>query len=156
MHQFKFSFYFILKYICLQCCVNLGCIARWFSYTCTFIHSFPDSFPMFLLQNNEQTSLCYTVCPFHFIDLLYCFLYLYFICFSFDCYDFFPTSTWVLFVLLSLVALGVRLCCAGLSHSVLSDSLQLHELQPAKFLILGIFHARILKWVAISSFRGSS
>ena len=40
---------------------------------------------------------------------------------------------------------------------VVSDSLQLHELWPARLLsVRGIFQARILEWVAISYSRGSS
>ena len=38
----------------------------------------------------------------------------------------------------------------------MSDSLQPHELQPARLLVHGIFQARILEWVAISFSRGSS
>ena len=37
-----------------------------------------------------------------------------------------------------------------LSHSVVSDSLQPHELQPARLLYSWNFPARILKWVVIS------
>lgn len=29
----------------LQCCDNFFCTAKWVSYTCTHIHSFPNSFP---------------------------------------------------------------------------------------------------------------
>ena len=43
-----------------------------------------------------------------------------------------------------------------LSHSVMSDSLQPHGLQPPVFLWPDILQARILEWVAISSSRGSS
>ena len=44
-----------------------------------------------------------------------------------------------------------------LSRSVVSDSLQPHELQPASlFLSMGIFQARILEWVTMPSSRGSS
>ena len=34
-----------------------------FSYTYTYIHSFSSSFPLRLLQNIKQSSLCYTVGP---------------------------------------------------------------------------------------------
>ena len=30
----------------LQCCASLCCIAKWFSYTYAYIHSFSDSFPI--------------------------------------------------------------------------------------------------------------
>ena len=30
----------------LQCCVSFRCIARWFSYTYTYIYCFSDSFPI--------------------------------------------------------------------------------------------------------------
>ena len=29
-----------------QCCVHFCCVAKWFHYTCTHIHSFSDSFPI--------------------------------------------------------------------------------------------------------------
>ena len=40
--------------------------------------------------------------------------------------------------------------CIVLSHSVLSSSLQLHELWPARLLCSRNSQARILEWVAIS------
>ena len=48
-------------------------------------------------------------------------------------------------------------CSHVLSHLVVSESLWPHRLQPAQVpLVHGIFQARILEWVAISSSRGSS
>ena len=43
-----------------------------------------------------------------------------------------------------------------LGHSVVSDSLPPHGLQPARLLVHGILQARILEWVAILCSRGSS
>ena len=40
---------FILDYIDLQCCVSFRCTAKWFSYTYTHIHSFSDSFPVWVI-----------------------------------------------------------------------------------------------------------
>ena len=60
------------------------------------------------------------------------------------------------------ILLSVCVCtcaCAhmcALSHSVVSDSLWPHGLQSTRSSVLGIFQARILEWVAISSSRGSS
>ena len=45
-----------------KCCVGFRCTAKWFSYTCVSI-PFPIFFPFRLLQNIEQSSLCYTVGP---------------------------------------------------------------------------------------------
>ena len=39
------------------------CIAKWFSYTYTYIYSFSNFFPFRLLQNVEQSFLCYPVGP---------------------------------------------------------------------------------------------
>ena len=52
------------------------------------------------------------------------------------------------------VCVCVHVCVFVLSHSVVSDSLQPHALYPSS--IHGIFQAKILEWVAISSSRGSS
>ena len=49
------------------------------------------------------------------------------------------------------VCVCVCVCVYVLSHSVVSDSLQ-----PCQTPVHGIILARILKWVAISYFRGSS
>ena len=46
--------------------------------------------------------------------------------------------------------------CAVLSHSVLSDSLWPHRLQPTGCSVHGILQARILEWAAMPSSRGSS
>ena len=44
-----------------------------------------------------------------------------------------------------------------LSHSVVSDSLWFHGLEPARFLsVQGILQTRILEWMAMPSSRGSS
>ena len=44
-----FNLYYFLKLfwsiIDLQCCDNFCCMKKWFSYTCTCIHSLSDSFP---------------------------------------------------------------------------------------------------------------
>ena len=51
--------------------------------------------------------------------------------------------------------LSMLLCCV-FSHSVVSNSLQPHELQPARSLwSWDFFQARILEWVAISSSKES-
>ena len=47
------------------------------------------------------------------------------------------------------------LCAWVLSHSVMSDCLQSHGLQPTKLSGHGIITARILEWVAITSSRVS-
>ena len=60
----------------LQYCVHFHCIAKWLSYP--YIYSFFICFPLWLSQDIEYSSLCYTVGP--------CFL---FICHS----DFFKGST---------------------------------------------------------------
>ena len=41
------------------------------------------------------------------------------------------------------------------SHSVVSDSLQPHGLQPTRVSVNGILQARELEWAAIPSSRGS-
>ena len=46
--------------------------------------------------------------------------------------------------------------CSVLSHSVMSDSCDSMDCSPPGFSVHGILQARILKWVAISSSRGSS
>ena len=47
---FLFLFFFLIilywSTVDLQCCVSFRCIAKWFSYTYAYIHSFPDSFPI--------------------------------------------------------------------------------------------------------------
>ena len=48
----------------------------------------------------------------------------------------------------------MNIWCSGCSS--VSNSLQPHGLQPARLLFHGVFQARILEWVAISSSRGSS
>ena len=51
------------------------------------------------------------------------------------------------------------MCCAVLSPSVVSNSLQPHGLQPARLqnpLSMRILQARILEWVAMCFSRGSS
>ena len=49
-------------------------------------------------------------------------------------------------------------CCLSgvLSHSVMPDSCDSMDCSPPGFSVHGILQARILKWVAISSSRGSS
>ena len=47
----------------LQCCVNLCCTTKWFSYTHIYICSFYIFFYYSLLQDIEYNSLCYTVNP---------------------------------------------------------------------------------------------
>ena len=50
-----------------------------------------------------------------------------------------------------------ELLCVCVSHSVVSNSLQPHGLQPARLpFVHGISQTRILDWVAISFSRGSS
>ena len=46
--------------------------------------------------------------------------------------------------------------CAGLSHSVMSDSFRTHGVACQAPLSMGILQARILEWLAIPSSRGSS
>ena len=48
----------------LQCCVNFYCTAKWFSYVCVslYVHIlFHILFHYGLSQDNEYSSLCYTV-----------------------------------------------------------------------------------------------
>ena len=55
----------------LQCCVSSTCTAKWLNYTYTYIHSFPDFFPMMViteywvefpvLYNRSLLSLLYIV-----------------------------------------------------------------------------------------------
>ena len=49
----------------------------------------------------------------------------------------------------------IELCTCEVSHSVVSDSLWPHGLQPTRFLHW-VLQVRTLEWVAISSSRGSS
>ena len=37
------------KGVDFQCCVSFWCIAKWFSYTYTYIHSLSDSFPIWVI-----------------------------------------------------------------------------------------------------------
>ena len=46
-------------------------------------------------------------------------------------------------------SLYVYLCCAVLSHSVVSDSVTLCTVADQATMSMGILQARILKWVAI-------
>ena len=48
------------------------------------------------------------------------------------------------------------LCCAVVSHSLMSDSVTPWTVAHKTPLSLGILQARILEWVAMSSSRGSS
>ena len=47
-------------------------------------------------------------------------------------------------------------CVCACTCSVMSDSLKTHRLSPPGSAVHGIFHARILEWVAISYSRGFS
>ena len=51
---------------------------------------------------------------------------------------------------------GYSLCCAVLSRSVVSDTFRPHGLQLPGSSVHGILQARILEWVAMPFFRGSS
>ena len=53
----------------LQGCVSFRCTAKWFGYTYTYIHSFSDSFLIWVSQNTEYSSLCCKVCPCWLSDL---------------------------------------------------------------------------------------
>ena len=55
-----------------------------------------------------------------------------------------------------LVFILCDVCCAVLSHSVMSDSATLWTLTRQAPLSMGILQARILEWVAMSPARGSS
>ena len=55
-----------------------------------------------------------------------------------------------------LVLILCAVCCAVLSHSVMSDSVTLWTLTCQAPLSMGILQVRILELVAMSSFRGSS
>ena len=37
------------KGVDFQCCVSFWCVAKWFSYTYTYIHSLSDSFPIWVI-----------------------------------------------------------------------------------------------------------
>ena len=54
------------------------------------------------------------------------------------------------------IFLKYGVCACMLGHSVMSESLWLHGLCLPDSSVHGIFQARILEWVAIYSFRGSS
>ena len=48
---FKKNFFYWSR-VDLQCCVSFSCTATWFSYTHTYIHSFSDSFPIYVITEN--------------------------------------------------------------------------------------------------------
>ena len=58
---FFLSFISYWSTVDLQCCVSFRCTAKGFGYTYTYICSFQILFPYGLLQNIEQSPLCYTV-----------------------------------------------------------------------------------------------
>ena len=61
--------FFFFNVVDLQWCVSFRCTAKWFRYiymcvcVCVYICSFSDSFPSWLLQNVEYSSLCCAVGP---------------------------------------------------------------------------------------------
>ena len=59
-------------------------------------------------------------------------------------------------ILLKTVSIFIVLHACFLSHLIVSDSLRPHYCSLPGFSVHGIFQARILEWVAISSSRGSS
>ena len=76
--QFYFYFYnflYFLKFdwgiVDSQCCDHFCCPAKWFSYTCTRIHSFLDSFPTqtiteycveFPVLHSSSPVWCFDIC----------------------------------------------------------------------------------------------
>ena len=38
-----------------QCCVGFRCTAEWFSYTCTYIHSFPYSYYFIIIYMGKES-----------------------------------------------------------------------------------------------------
>ena len=61
--EFFLIFHFILDIIDKQCCVGFRCTAKLFRYTYICVYPFSHSFPNRLLQNIEQSVLCYTGDP---------------------------------------------------------------------------------------------
>ena len=59
-----FYFKFLQEYFWFRVFISFRCIAKWISYTYTYIHSFLDYFPYRPLQSVEQSSLCYTIGPY--------------------------------------------------------------------------------------------
>ena len=53
---------YFIEVVDLQCCINLCCIAKWFSYTYIYIF-FHILFHYNLSQDIEDSSLCYRVGP---------------------------------------------------------------------------------------------
>ena len=57
-----FTIFFLYQSIVeWQCCISFRCTAKWFNYTCTYIYFFQVIFPFRLLTNIEQNLLYYTI-----------------------------------------------------------------------------------------------
>ena len=67
-------------------------------------------------------------------------------------------SLWITNLFLTILeAVCVCVCvCVCVSHSVMSDSLRSHDYSPPGSPVHGILQTRILEWIVISYFRGSS
>ena len=97
------------------------CIANWFSYTYTYIHSFPDSFLI------EVITECWVEFP-----VLY---------------------SWSLLVIYLIYRSCCYCCCCWSVAKQCPTLRDLMDYSLPGFSIHGIFQARILEWVAISSSR---
>ena len=90
----------------LQCCVSFCCTAKWISYTYISIHSFSDSFPVYVIAEY------WVEFPVLYNRFFYLFIYVFmYVCMYVCMY---------LFIYLFMAALGLRCCvrasnCGGFS-----------------------------------------
>ena len=94
-----------------QSCVSSSCQSNRHLDLLLFLLFLTDLSLFFLMSLAKGLSILLLSEPaFSFIDLWYCFFCFYFIYFCSDLYDFFPSTNFGgFFVLLSLIALGVKL-----------------------------------------------
>ena len=94
----------------ILCISAVSVVTSPFSFLILLIWVFSLFFLM-SLANCLSIFFIFSESAFNFIDLCYHFLHFFFIYFWSDHYDFFPSANFGFFVLLSLLALGVRLGC---------------------------------------------